>query len=97
MSQATATGEFPQCFSGWAKADQVKVSCNNTLIAQYCDPGHQSCRNINKPGVLLEKGSNGVCLTITNSSYDSWSCKAKGYIDGDEQEEDFTVDLKNRK
>lgn len=100
MSQAT-TRQFRWCFPEWVNASKVTVTCEkekdtiSIQIAQYCDPD-QSCRTMNKPGVLLEM--DGVRLTITNCSYDSWSCKAVSYINDIEQgPETFTVDVCNRK
>ncbi|KAI2645027.1 Transforming growth factor beta-1-induced transcript 1 protein [Labeo rohita] len=102
MSQATTTttGGFPKCFPQWVNADQVQISCNDpvsnrtvTLIAQYCSPDHQSCRNMSSPAVFLEKDKHRVCLTITNCSYDSWSCEAKSYTNGEEDKENFTVSI----
>ncbi|KTF78585.1 hypothetical protein cypCar_00046595 [Cyprinus carpio] len=89
---SASAAEFRRCSPQWVNAGQVKVSCNNTLIAQHCDPD-QSCRNTSKPGVSLEKDRERVCLTITNCSYDSWSCEARSYIDGEEFGENFTVSL----
>ncbi|XP_050960352.1 uncharacterized protein LOC127161682 [Labeo rohita] len=90
-SQAT-TGGFRKCFpQDWVNADQVRVSCNNTQIAQHCSPDHQSCRNMSRPGVFLEKDEHGVCLTITNCSYDSWSCQAMSYTNGNEDKQNFTA------
>ncbi|XP_042569552.1 uncharacterized protein LOC122135124 isoform X4 [Cyprinus carpio] len=91
-SAAEMSPEFRRCSLQWVNAGQVKVSCNNTLIAQHCDPD-QSCRNMSKPGVSLEKDRERVCLTITNCSYDSWSCEARGYIDGKEFGENVTVNV----
>ncbi|XP_026109187.1 uncharacterized protein LOC113081318 [Carassius auratus] len=86
------TPEFRRCFPQWVNASQVQVSCNNTLIAQLCDPD-QSCRNMNNTGVSLEKDREGVCLNITNCSYDARSCKAQSYIDSEQSEENFTVNM----
>ncbi|XP_016295359.1 uncharacterized protein LOC107653204 isoform X2 [Sinocyclocheilus anshuiensis] len=92
-SAAEMSREFRRCSPRWVNASQVKASCSDIQIAQYCDPD-QSCRNMSKPGVSLEKDrERGLCLTITNCSYESWSCEALSYIDGEEFGENFTVNL----
>lgn len=100
MSEAT-TGQFRQCFfPEWSNASQMRVSCQKendtndvTQIAQYCNDSTPICRKMNKPGVSLEKEHEGLCLTITNDSYDSWFCEAQIFSDDDEKKENFTVDL----
>ncbi|XP_016117776.1 uncharacterized protein [Sinocyclocheilus grahami] len=86
-----SAAEFRRCSPRWLNASQVKVSCSDVQIAQYCDPD-QSCRHTSKPGVSLEKHrERGLCLTITNCSYESWSCEALSYIHAEEFGETFTV------
>ncbi|RXN37856.1 hypothetical protein ROHU_001661 [Labeo rohita] len=46
---------------------------------------------MSRPGVFLEKDEHGVCLTITNCSYDSWSCQAMSYTNGNEDKQNFTA------
>ncbi|XP_016086864.1 uncharacterized protein [Sinocyclocheilus grahami] len=86
-----SAAEFRRCSPLWLNASQVKVSCSDVQIAQYCDPD-QSCRHTSKPGVSLEKHrERGLCLTITNCSYESWSCEALSYVHAEEFGENFTV------
>ncbi|XDV46503.1 hypothetical protein PO909_014390 [Leuciscus waleckii] len=89
-----STGTFVRCLDALTNADQIDVVCNGTKkIAQYCETGRQSCRNKTSPGVSLD----GFCLTISNWTYNSWSCEANGYIHDNRQTVEFTVDLSNRK
>ncbi|XP_067228227.1 uncharacterized protein [Chanodichthys erythropterus] len=91
---------FRRCFPEWINASKVSVICqdrvkkNETLLAQCCGP-YENCQTTNKPGVLLEKAS--ICLTVTNSSYDSWPCEIKAFVNDTKQgPERFIINVRNQ-